>query len=107
MPLNNLKGSPDAGHFMVKNREHVTPYITKDGSTVWELFHPLTAPVLDVSVAEAYVESGKETRLHVHHESQEIYYILDGDGIMWLGNRRIDVRLGRCYPYPPGHAPQD
>lgn len=102
MPLNNLKGSQGAGHFMVQNRERVKPYTTKDGSTIWELYHPLTAPVLDISIAEAYVKGDEETRLHVHRGSQEIYYILDGDGIMWLGNRRIDVRPGDAVLIPPG-----
>ena len=98
---NNVKGSRLNG-FMVKNRDKVAPYPTTDGSIVWELYHPHHSQMTDVSIAEAYVEGGTETKLHVHNIAQEIYYILDGEGTMTLSNRRIDIRTGDAVLIPSG-----
>jgi len=98
---NNVKGS-QPNNFTVKNRDKVTPYPTKDGSIVWELYHPNHLQMTDVSIAEAYVEGGTETKPHVHHAAQEIYYIIDGEGTMMLNNRRIDIRTGDAVLIPSG-----
>ena len=87
---------------MVRNRGNVAPYMTKDRSTVWELYHPGSSGARGVSVAEAYVGKGKETAPHVHARSQEIYYFLEGSGEMRLGERRLAVEAGDAVLIPPG-----
>lgn len=102
MPLNPHKILPERSNFHVRNRDKVSPYITRDGSQIWELFHPLVTPVLDVSLAEAFVKPAEETKAHQHDVSQEIYYILEGEGIMTLGSRKFDIRSGDAVLIPPG-----
>ncbi|HTY92053.1 MAG TPA: cupin domain-containing protein [Methanocella sp.] len=87
---------------MIRRRSNISSYVTKDGSRIWELFHPESSPVKDVSTAEALVEAGQETETHVHRKSQEIYYILEGSGDMRLGSKTMAVVSGDVVLIPPG-----
>ena len=87
---------------MIHNHANIFSYVTKDNSTIWELYHPGSSPVRDVSVAEALVEPGRDTELHRHQRSQEIYYILEGEGEMRLGNEKFRVKQYDAVLIPPG-----
>lgn len=87
---------------MIRNRQNTRPYVTKDRSTVRELYHPESSPVKGFSVAEAEVTGGAETDAHVHRASQEIYYILEGAGTMRLGERTLKVKTGDAILILPG-----
>jgi mannose-6-phosphate isomerase-like protein (cupin superfamily) len=87
---------------MIRNRDNVESYITKDRSVIRELFHPGTSPVEGFSVAEAGVAAGLETDAHVHKKSQEIYYILEGAGTMHLGRKSLKVKTGDAILITPG-----
>lgn len=87
---------------MIRNRSNTTPYITKDGSTIWELYHPESSPIKDTSVAEAYLEPGHETERHIHRSSQEVYYILAGQGRIVLDGQPLDVKEGDAILMKPG-----
>jgi mannose-6-phosphate isomerase-like protein (cupin superfamily) len=91
---------------LIRNRENVESFVTKDKSAIWELYHPGSSPVKDVSVAEAYVKAGETTEAHVHRSSQEIYYFLEGSGTMRLGDRHFGVKAGDAVLIPPG-TPHD
>jgi mannose-6-phosphate isomerase-like protein (cupin superfamily) len=91
---------------LIRNREKVESFVTKDKSVIWELYHPGSSPVKDVSVAEAYVKGGEKTEAHVHKSSQEVYYVLDGSGTMRLGDSRFSVKTGDAILIPPG-TPHD
>ncbi|RKX91216.1 MAG: hypothetical protein DRP84_11950 [Spirochaetes bacterium] len=54
----------------------IKPYVTKDGSIIRELMHPRLHGNKNLSLAEATVLVGKETVLHRHLNSEEIYYII-------------------------------
>jgi mannose-6-phosphate isomerase-like protein (cupin superfamily) len=79
---------------MMRSRSNIPSYVTKDGSRIWELFCPGSSPVKGFSVAEALVEPGQETDAHVHRESQETYYIVEGSGAMRLGGEIMGVTAG-------------
>jgi mannose-6-phosphate isomerase-like protein (cupin superfamily) len=87
---------------MIRNHVNTFSYVTKDKSTIRELFHPGTSPVEGVSVAEATVDPGRHTEPHRHLQSQEIYYILEGDGEMRLGDETFDVKRYDAILIPPG-----
>src|SRR5205085_670649 len=72
----------------------VTPYITKDGSVIRELMHPALHGNRNQSFAEAIVAPGTETHLHRHRQTEEIYYIVQGAGIMRLGEETFEVSAG-------------
>lgn len=86
----------------VSHYRDVEAYITRDGSEIRELMHPDHHDCRNQSLAEARVPTGTETRLHRHHLSEEIYYIVQGEGEMTLGDRRFVVRAGDSICIIPG-----
>lgn len=80
----------------------VDSYVTKDGSSIKELMHPDQHGVKNQSLAEATVPQGVKTRLHYHKETEELYHIVEGEGVMTLGNRTFGVNVGDTICIPPG-----
>jgi mannose-6-phosphate isomerase-like protein (cupin superfamily) len=80
----------------------ITPYRTKDGSTIRELMHPSTHDNHAQSLAEAIVAPGATTHLHRHRQSEELYHITAGRGRMTLGEESFDVGPGDTLCIPPG-----
>lgn len=78
------------------------PYITKDESSIVEIFHPATQPGVPYSVAEATVPPGGRTVPHHHESSLETYYVLEGEGLLLLGPQRIPLGSGDAALLPPG-----
>ncbi|MBD3610419.1 MAG: cupin domain-containing protein [Gammaproteobacteria bacterium] len=72
----------------------IPSYETRDGSEIRELMHPQHHAVNHQSLAEAIVRPGCETRLHLHHRSEELYYITQGEGQMTLGEEHFCVSKG-------------
>ncbi len=81
--------------------DKIKPYITKDGSIIRELMHPNVHGDVKQSLAEAIVPVGSKTLLHKHHKSEEIYYILEGRGLMTLGDEKFEVKKGDAIVIPP------
>ncbi len=79
-------------------------FITRDGSEIIELFHPGSNGNAMQSLAEARVACGCATRLHRHHQSEELYHILSGTGRMTLGREVLNVRRGDTVCILPGVA---
>lgn len=78
------------------------PYITKDGSEIRELMHPLVHGNRAQSLAEATVPAGCRTLLHRHRVAEELYHITAGEGVMTLGKARFPVRAGDTVCILPG-----
>lgn len=53
------------------------------------------------SLAEAIVSPGKESLLHTHRTSEEIYHITEGSGRMTLGDQEFDIKAGDTICIPP------
>ena len=81
---------------------NVPPYTTKDGSLIRELMHPDVHGNKMQSLAEATVSEGSSTKLHRHKWSEEIYHILEGKGIITLGNEQFEITAGDTVCIPPG-----
>jgi len=71
---------------------NISPYTTKDASQIRELMHPRHHASQHQSFAEAIVQPGKTTTRHCHHKSEELYYILQGEGLMSLGDDQFEVK---------------
>jgi len=80
----------------------VTPYVTKDGSAIRELMHPDVHGNRAQSLAEAVVAAGARTLLHRHRESEELYHVTAGEGVLTLGSERLKVSPGDTALIPPG-----
>jgi mannose-6-phosphate isomerase-like protein (cupin superfamily) len=80
----------------------IAPYPTKDGSEIRELMHPAVHGNARQSLAEARVAPGQRTALHRHHQSEELYHVTAGRGLMTLGDDRFGVSVGDTVCIPPG-----
>ena len=78
------------------------PYVTKDGSRIRELLHPAFLPGLGMSLAEAVVEAGQSTERHYHTAFDEIYYCLEGEGVLYINDAAHPFSPGSYYLLPKG-----
>lgn len=83
-------------------RRDAVVYETRDGSLIRELMHPELHGNRAQSLAEAVVRPGRTTHLHRHRHSEEIYYILHGEGEMTVDGDSAVVCGGDAVLIPPG-----
>jgi len=73
-----------------------------DGTSLAEILHPERgAPGLRCSLAHASLRPGASSYPH-RLSSTEIYYILEGTGVMHVGEDSREVRAGQAVFIPPG-----
>lgn len=79
------------------NRKELVPFITKDKSEIRELLSPRDSRTKNQSLAEALVLPGEQTTWHYHKTSEEIYFILQGSGLMQFkhGEDIIEYRVAK------------
>jgi mannose-6-phosphate isomerase-like protein (cupin superfamily) len=82
----------------------IREFTTLDGSQIRELMHPATQGNRQQSLAEAIVQPGQRTVLHRHPQSEELYHITAGCGLMRLGEEQFAVAAGDTVLIPPGTA---
>ena len=87
---------------MITHYDKIPAYITKDGSTIRELIHPDHQGNRNQSLAEATVPSGTQTLLHRHKQTEELYHITAGEGVMRLNDEEFSVSVGDTVLIPPG-----
>lgn len=85
-----------------QSRNEVAAYITKDGSEIRELLHPAQHAVRNQSLAEAVVPPGTTTLLHRHRQSEELYHVTHGSGLMTLGDSQFPIAAGDSIAILPG-----
>jgi mannose-6-phosphate isomerase-like protein (cupin superfamily) len=78
------------------------PFTTKDGSTIRNLLDLSNAPVQKQSLAEATLPAGGETERHYHKLSEELYYLLEGKGLMEIEGEEREVGPGDAILIPSG-----
>lgn len=88
----------------VSSYSDAAPYTTKDGSLIRELMHPARHDSRAQSLAEAVVAVGRETALHWHRTSEEVYHVTGGEGVMTLGPETFGIGRGDTICIPPGTA---
>lgn len=77
--------------------ESVEAFVTKDGSTIRELHHTQVQ-----SLAEATLEVEQATERHYHRVTEEIYFVLKGQGKMEIDGETTHVRPGDAVLIPAG-----
>jgi mannose-6-phosphate isomerase-like protein (cupin superfamily) len=81
----------------VQSVDRAEAFVTKDGSAIRELHHTAAQ-----SLAEATLEPGQATARHYHRASEEIYFVLKGQGEMELDGQTAFLRPGDAVLIPPG-----
>jgi mannose-6-phosphate isomerase-like protein (cupin superfamily) len=88
----------------IVNLSTTVSFTTKDGSSIRELLSHRNSSIRHQSLAEATVPPGVKTLAHYHPLSEEIYYILRGQGTMFLAGRSLSVGPGDAIAIPPGQV---
>lgn len=86
---------------IINHYDNTPSYITRDGSEIRELMHPDKHGNNNQSLAEARVKPGCCTLLHLHNKSEELYFITQGKGIIYLGTTTEEVSKGHSICIPP------
>ena len=84
------------------NRNAVEEFITKDGSAIREILAPANSSLKCQSLAEATLKPGQSTERHRHVRTEEVYYILEGRGLMETGPESASVVELDAIAIPPG-----
>ena len=87
---------------VVRSRADAEPFTTADGSTIRVLLDADLGGAREQSLAEASLEPGQATERHYHAASEEIYYLLEGEGEMEVDGERTRVGPGDAVLIPPG-----
>ena len=86
----------------VQNLDQQAPFTTADGSTIRSILDKTNAPVENQSLAEASLPAGGQTERHYHKLAEEIYFILDGQGLMEIDGEEQPVTTNDAILIPPG-----
>jgi len=87
---------------IIQNLSSQKPFTTKDGSQIRSILDRTNAPVQKQSLAEARLPAGAATERHYHRESEEFYFLLEGEGEMEVDGDKKTVGPGDCILIPPG-----
>lgn len=75
-----------------------------DQTILRELFNPRKDEIgFRYSLAQARVKSGETSQLH-RMKTSEVYYILQGEGRMFIDDDSASVKAGQAIYVPPGAA---
>lgn len=87
----------------IRNRDRdAAPFVTADGSTIRELFHPNDTSARNQSLAEATLAAGTATTRHYHRVAEELYLLLAGEAIMEVDGETRVVGPSDAILIPPG-----
>jgi mannose-6-phosphate isomerase-like protein (cupin superfamily) len=90
---------------LIKALNHCEEFVAGDGSILRELLHPQKAALeIRYSLAHAKVVPGQATRPH-QLKTSEVYYILEGKGMMTIDKASAEVYPG-CAVYVPPNTTQ-
>ena len=90
---------------MLRRLKDCRQFMAGDSSLLRELLHPDKADLqIHYSLAHASVEVGQATKPH-RLRSSEVYYILSGQGLMYIDEQSFEVDSG-CAVYIPPNSTQ-
>jgi mannose-6-phosphate isomerase-like protein (cupin superfamily) len=90
----------------VFNLNDVPAFITVDGSEIRELLAYRNSCIRNQTLAEARLGPGMSTTPHFHKQTEEIYYIVEGQGRMQIGSELRTVGPNDAIAIPPGERHQ-
>ena len=87
----------------VKNLANCREIVANDLCTLRELLHPEhDSLAVGYSLAHAVVRPGERTIRHHLEGASEVYYIIQGQGRMHIGEENREVWAGHALLIPPG-----
>ena len=92
------------GKMLIRDLKEGRRFAAKDGTDICELLHPDREEGISMgySLAHAILGLGEASAPHRLKSSSEVYFILEGRGIMHIGGESADVEPGKAVFIPPG-----
>lgn len=88
---------------LIKDIQECNRFTAQDDTYLCELLHPGRERVaLPYSIAHAVLKPGRTSLPHRLNESSEVYYILEGTGVMNIDGEEAEVRKSQAIYIPPG-----
>ncbi len=88
---------------LIKDIQKCSRFTAQDSTLLCELLHPGRERVaIPYSIAHAVLKPGRTSLPHRLKKSSEVYYILEGIGVMNIDGEKADVRRGQAIYIPPG-----
>lgn len=74
------------------------------GGTLKRMFNPKTAGTMHMTFSVGYFAPGEGLMSHLHPESEEVYYVVRGEGTVYLGEERkpLPIDPDMAIYIPPG-----
>ena len=88
---------------IITNRERANVIKTRHGSEIRPLIDRTTASITRCSLAEEILLPGQSVTPHHHREIEEVYYVIEGYGVMTVGDEQREVAAGDAVFIPRGH----
>jgi mannose-6-phosphate isomerase-like protein (cupin superfamily) len=85
---------------LIVNRHDTKIIRTPHGSEIRPLIDRTTSPINQCSLAEEILPPGASVTPHHHEVIEEIYYILEGEGVMKIDGEERDVCEGAAIYIP-------
>ena len=85
---------------LIINRRDSKILRTPHGSEIRPLIDRTTSPITECSLAEETLPPGAAVTPHHHEVLEEIYYILEGSGVMTVGDEQREVGAGDAIYIP-------
>src|SRR5438128_950842 len=87
----------------VLKKETAPRYMRPEGITSYLLASPCTSSAEHLTTTLAVIEPGGQQRIH-SHAPEQVYFILEGSGLMTVGAETQEVGPGDCI-FVPSDAP--
>ena len=101
-PMTEHLGERKGRGMFIRDLEDCEEFTAGDRSQLRELLHPDKADVaLRYSLAHAVTAPGQVTGRH-RLKSSEVYYVLEGEGLMHIDDESEPVSAGHVVYIPPG-----
>jgi mannose-6-phosphate isomerase-like protein (cupin superfamily) len=97
-------GEKSTENMLIKDRQSCAYFRAVDHTLLCELLHPAReteALALRCSIAHAIVKPGETTLPHRLKSSAEVYYILEGEGIILCEHESARIHSGQAIYIPP------
>lgn len=85
----------------ILKKETAPRYIRTEGITSHLLASPLTCGAEHLTTTLAVIRPGGEQRIH-NHPPEQVYFVLEGSGLMTVGGQTQRVGPGDCVFIPSG-----
>lgn len=88
---------------IIVKRKNTKVIHTPHGSEIRPLMDRTTAAITQCSLAEEILLPGQEVTPHGHQTIEEIYYVVEGRGVMTVGDEQSEVSAGDAIFIPRQH----